>query len=368
MINYAKSKFTMLRERLLHYQANRCIAKGGVDIGAKLSDSEQQRKKKLVLFYSSRNNYEMLEKEVIPYLNNEGYSIVNVDDKSSDEQKERGRKICRKHNIAFLENTGRGLQCATKTVSDYLVEVNCEAEWLVHMTHDNFPLIDDFFSKLDKLVSNSDFSSFGCIGFNHLDLGKKTAKSFSSWKSGKNVIGMVGLARLAKIGDQKGYWYDPKTIHLDWSVWGQPFSVEVIPYMSFALNLQLFREHITVTDRLKLFFWGDDLCMQFLRKGIENICVPCFYTLNRQDLKAKHDIPTVSASGSKKGDDFHFEPYGDHFEYWSDVWGWNLKERESFSDVLSQYRGTLLESFYNHDIRNGPLKTYNNLVSDEVIS
>lgn len=50
-------------------------------------------KNNLIVYVSSRNNYDMLEGEVlkIPF---EGFEFVNVDDGSSPEEVAKGREIC----------------------------------------------------------------------------------------------------------------------------------------------------------------------------------------------------------------------------------------------------------------------------------
>ena len=41
----------------------------------------------LIIYVSSKNNYEMLENEVLKNINTEGFEFINVDDNSILEQK-----------------------------------------------------------------------------------------------------------------------------------------------------------------------------------------------------------------------------------------------------------------------------------------
>lgn len=67
-------------------------------------------KKNLIVFVSSRNNYSMLENEVLKNIKLEGFELVNIDDCSIEEELEKGNKICKENNIVFLKNKSRGVQ------------------------------------------------------------------------------------------------------------------------------------------------------------------------------------------------------------------------------------------------------------------
>ena len=60
---------------------------------------------KLAIFISSKNNYEMLENEVLKNNDFENFELINVDDSSNKDQYELGIKICKKYNIKFLKQT-----------------------------------------------------------------------------------------------------------------------------------------------------------------------------------------------------------------------------------------------------------------------
>ncbi len=79
-------------------------------------------KDNLIIYVSSRNNYDMLEGEVLKNIDREGFEFINVDDKSSSEEIEKGKNICSKHGIVFLENKSRGVQMATQTLIDFVNE------------------------------------------------------------------------------------------------------------------------------------------------------------------------------------------------------------------------------------------------------
>jgi hypothetical protein len=54
-------------------------------------------KDNLIIYVSSRNNYDMLEGEVLKNINFEGFEFINVDDKSCEEEIIKGKEIYAKN-------------------------------------------------------------------------------------------------------------------------------------------------------------------------------------------------------------------------------------------------------------------------------
>ena len=48
-------------------------------------------KDNLIIYVSSRNNYDMLEHEVLKNINFEGFEFINVDDRSSEKEITKGK-------------------------------------------------------------------------------------------------------------------------------------------------------------------------------------------------------------------------------------------------------------------------------------
>ena len=78
----------------------------------------------IIIYVSSRNNYDMLSGEVLKNINTEGFEFINVDDDSSAEEIEKGKNICQENDIVFLENKSRGVQMATQTLIDFINDNN----------------------------------------------------------------------------------------------------------------------------------------------------------------------------------------------------------------------------------------------------
>ena len=64
--------------------------------------------KKIGLLFTSRNNYDLLD-FWMQKVNTEGFSILNIDEDSTEENKSKGREICKKHNIIYMDREERGM-------------------------------------------------------------------------------------------------------------------------------------------------------------------------------------------------------------------------------------------------------------------
>ena len=65
--------------------------------------------KSVGIFLISKNNYEFLDKYWSENFNYEGYEVLNIDEGSSDEQRELGRRMCEERGIIYLDRREPGL-------------------------------------------------------------------------------------------------------------------------------------------------------------------------------------------------------------------------------------------------------------------
>ena len=107
----------------------------------------------------------MLENEVLQNINTENYELINIDDNSTQIQKSYGEKICKENNIIYLDNNGCGVQMATQTLVEFVLNFRPKCKWLICFQHDNWPITENFFSKLDKLIDSGFMDEFGACGF-----------------------------------------------------------------------------------------------------------------------------------------------------------------------------------------------------------
>ena len=132
----------------------------------------------IIIYVSSRNNYDMLSGEVLKNINTEGFEFINVDDKSSDEEISKGKEICKDNNIVFLENEVRGVQHATNTLIHYIKKNRPECKWVFCFQHDVYPITENFFTRISKLIDDGKLDEFGTLGFNRIDMGKYTKHAY----------------------------------------------------------------------------------------------------------------------------------------------------------------------------------------------
>ena len=319
-----------------------------------------QVKDNLIIYVSSKNNYEMLEHEVFKNLNTEGFEFINVDDNSIDPEKEKGKDICVKHGVLFLQNKGNGVQLATQTIIDYINENRPFCKWVICFQHDNWPISKDFFKRISALISNGKMEQFGGCGFNVLDSGDFTSQnSLQRFNSGDRVLGYLGLAHLSVLDN----WIRNICVNrwnLELNKWYRPFSIEIPVWAIIGINVNLWNSYIKATQAYQFHLWYPDIAMQFLKNNIQQIIFPDLYCFNEQKLKEKYGMNSNSAIGAQNGQEKYFGSYGPHLKNFEDRWGWdyeNINKQDAGKQRL--YQGTLIEKYRNHNINNGPYLSYN---------
>jgi len=339
---------------------------------------------RLAIFLSSKNNYEMLENEVLKNNNFEGFELINVDDNSTNEQLNLGRKICKKYNIKFLVNKKIGIQWAFQT----LIE-NCSKnyEWIICIQHDCYPISNDFFKRINKLINKNKIDNFGALGFNFLQEHPRNSdlnKQIDDFFNGKKSLGCLGLMHftmkhffLKKIFLPKRTLSKYPTIPndnflrkiiyninkhnlLDNEKFKKPFIIEIPFWPIIGINVKLWKKLIIPTDQLKLHMWFPDIMMTFNKNNYPCLVLPDLYCLNNQKLKLKYGIlrNSAKANTNKFQSNNFFGEYGSHLKYFKNKWGWDYENVRwtLTSKILKKYHGTLIERFYKHDIYKGPLE------------
>ena len=100
--------------------------------------------KKLGIFFTTRNNYVMLE-DWLKTVDYEGFEILNIDEDSTDEQKIFGKKICEQYNVKYIDREKRGFINNVATAHKYFKSL--DIHWGFWLHHDCYPLTDKFFDK-----------------------------------------------------------------------------------------------------------------------------------------------------------------------------------------------------------------------------
>lgn len=315
--------------------------------------------KNLIIYVSSHNNYDMLEGEVLN-IDFEGFEFINVDDASSDEEITKGKSICEKHGVVYLQNKGRGVQMATQTLIDFVNENRPECKYILCFQHDVIPISKDFFKTISTYISQGKLDYFGGIGFNVLDNGKYTKDSYKRFKQGDNVLGMIGLSHLS-VADASKRWMSPghnkRALELNLDKWGSPFIIEFPAWMCVGINVNAWNEVVVPTEEYQFHLWFPDVAMQLNKGNKPLLIIPSLYCLNQQEVKSKYGISENSAHGAKRGEAYHFGEYS-NFKAWKQRWGWDYENAKN-TFPSKKYEGTLLYEYYKHNNDNGPLRNYN---------
>ena len=350
------------------------------------------------IMYSSFNNYDLLE-EVLNTINYEGFPVINIDDHSIEEEIELGKKLCKKHNIEFIHNSGKGVQLA---VDDAITIMSKKygVDWVFCFQQDIFPLTENFFSRFQSLVDEYDLPNVGAIGFNVLDDDKDgyCLNALSDYHQGKKVNGLMGIfflsdskydifripffkwakeyARSLIKGVKRrfflGYrWFSPRTFNNYNSVvkkYNGVFCIDLPMWAGVAINVKHWQKHIKPDSNYIFHMWFNDIAMQFLSSNIEIAVTSNLYLLNRQSLKEKYGFHRSSAQAGKDGNAKHVEKYGRHLEVFKEKWGFDYEEvRSSYPQVRNRYINTLVDQFYMHNCRKGPIKLYQKKMKSKVL-
>lgn len=314
----------------------------------------------IIVYVSSRNNYDMLENEVLKNINTEGFEFINVDDNSCANELSKGKAICKQHEIVFLNNKDRGVQMATQTLIDFVNENRPNCKWIVCFQHDIYPVSKNFFSQLDKYIQSDKLNDFGIVGFNVLDHGDYTLNSYDLFQQGDSPLGMIGMCHLS-VQDRSKRWLCTKqqTELLKQYTWKTPFIVEFPMWAAVGINVNNWNKHIIATNQYHFHLWLPDIAMQFNYKNKACLILPDLYCLNNQALKEKYSINKNSAQGAIQGNDYHFGEYS-NFNAWKERWGWHYEDIvNDFEQIKDNYTDTLIWDYYHHDISTGPLKSFN---------
>lgn len=318
--------------------------------------------KNIIVYVSSRNNYDMLAGEVLKNIKLNGCEFINIDDKSDDAEIVKGKKICHEQSIVFLENKSRGVQWATQTLVDFIHEHRPECKWIFCFQHDNYPITENFFSRIDTLIKNGSLEQFGALGFNVLDDGRYTGDALKKWENKEEPLGMLGLCHLSE-HDASKRWLCPsqqgRVLSKKHARFRNPFIIEIPMWAAVGINIQAWERSVTPTTDYQFHLWFPDVMMQLNKANYPCLILPKLYCINRQDLKRKYDIPVNSAQAAKKGDSYHFGEYGPHLENFKKRWGWDYEDVENtYEKVRDQYKDLIFEQYYTHRIRRGPLKSF----------
>ncbi len=353
-------------------------------------------KKNIGIVYSSFNNYSMFENEVLKRVNFNNYPVINIDDHSFPEEQEKGRNICLRNNIIFQINKKKGVQHALNQGIEYL-KSNFNCEWVFCLQQDIFPSNTNFFINFEKYISDFDTSEIGALGFNCIEKGQNhyTNNSYEIFQKNGHADGFLGVFFLSDtknhfkkmsfiwflitklllmFGSQKykskaknyiigkrafceNYFHNFKKFKKNYS---GLFAIELPCWAGIAVNVNLWQRIIRPKDKFIFHLWFPDIAMQFLNANIYIAVTSDLYLTNDQKIKEKYGFHSNSAIAGMKNQTNHVEEYGPHLINFKHDWGFDyINSLTELPNVIFKYKNTLVEKFYNHNCRKGPIRIWN---------
>ena len=353
-------------------------------------------KKKIGIIYSSFNNYDLLKYEGLNKVDFCGYPVVNIDDHSNLDEQKKGIKICFENNIHYELNKGKGLQLAVNQGIEYLSK-NYDCEWVFCFQQDIFPMEKTFFHDFEKKIENKNYNEIGGMGFNVLSRDKiyMNEEVVDNYKKGKNVKGFMGVFVLSDtkkmfhklpiyiylrnkvidlIGNKKlkkkakdslpKFRVFCPTSFKDFDKISQKyngiFACEIPMWGAVAINVKNWINFIKPSNDFIFHLWFPDIAFQFMNSGKWIAVDSELFLLNDQFSKEKHGFHWSSAhAGRDKNFSFQIEEYGNHLIKWKEKWGFDYDNPfKEYISVKDKYKDTIIDKFYNHDCRDGPLKKF----------
>ena len=353
-------------------------------------------KKNIGLIYSSFNNYDLLEHEVLNRVDFEDYPVINIDDKSDEKNYLIGKKICEENKIYCEVNKKKGVQFAVSQGIDFLRK-KYDVKWAFCLQQDIYPLGKNFFSDFDKMTSNIDEKKIGAIGFNIISkdgiyMDKKAIKNYydgkkpSGWlgilpfSSGENKFDDLKLKYKLKYiyykilsnkknDENKKNLFLASRVFCEYSIknfakiaklYKGLFAIDLPMWGAIAINVNNWCKYIKPREGYKFHLWFPDIGFQFLKNNIWLATHSEFYMQNDQKIKEKYGYIWSSAHAGRSENNNQVEKYGDHLKIFKDYWNFEYENVFEFKEIiLKKYKNTLIEKFMLHDFRNGPIKNFN---------
>ncbi len=349
-------------------------------------------RKKIGILYSSYNNYDLLENEVLKRVNFENYPVINIDDRSNSKNFKIGKKICKENNIHFESNKNKGVQYALDQGVDFLKR-KYGVEWVFCLQQDIYPLGKNFFSRFEKMISNIDVRSVGAIGFNVISkdgiyMDKNIMKKYFD---GKKISGWLGQFPLSGTG--KNFYdlvFKDKIKYLIYSIlknnkkkneillssrvfcerstkdflkisklYKGLFGIDMPMWGAIAINVDNWCKYIKPRKGYIFHLWFPDIGFQFLKNNIWLTTHSEFYMQNDQKIKEKYGYKWSSAHAGRDKNNTQVENYGDHLEVFKNYWNFSYENISFYKKyILENYKETLIEKLLLHDYRKGPLKIF----------
>tara|TARA_B100002051_G_C16676535_1_gene607411 strand:+ start:361 stop:1419 length:1059 start_codon:yes stop_codon:yes gene_type:complete len=346
----------------------------------------------------------MLEKEVIKRSFLDDQITINVDDFSTNYDISKAETVCKKNNIYFLKNKKKGVQNAIQTAIDWMNIEGKKVDWILVLQHDIFPGNKDFYKKLNNTLKNSNLNKVGLLGFNVVgdENDWATNNSLEDFLNNKKPNGYLGVPFLCDTKIEykrvrkssyiiflilkllnKTYFrkYNfVKRINEKYRIHSNAkrdfcptqfkdfdkfvnkfptlFTIDLPVWAGVAINVDAWEKVIKPCDELQFMHWAPDVAMQFLVNNYHSAVSRDLYLINDQKCKEKYGFwrsspdKNVLLDPSKN----QLDETNLFDKVFKERWGFSYGNvKNEYPKLSERYRNTLVEKYFNHDIRNGPL-------------
>ena len=341
-------------------------------------------KNKFGIMLVSRNNPQMINEWNSLY-DYKDYEVLNIDESTLEESAELTKKNCIECNIKYLpvDKGKTGLSNNLIQADTYFNHKGIN--WILYMHHDAYPLGVETLKKLSKYIQKPGLEKFGVVGFNVLN----GVLDLPHWNEDHTPLRTTARCPL-ELGD--GWYRCQLSSRINYkNPTKKTFAVESVMWTTALVNSNIFKENIEIDDRFVMFHSWDDIAFQFLYKNIYNIVIPDIHFGHDQRLKLKYELPLSSPQINNKTVK-HLYGRNDHLDVWKSKWGfsWDINKskrlgvdlnspwfmrvmryffkkhitslptvaRDEYLLVRDKYKNTLIDEFYKHDPKQGPIRYF----------
>ena len=340
-------------------------------MGDKKTMSSNWNKPSIGIFMTSRNNYDYMDavwaKKTLIDCDINNCKVLNIDEDSTKEEKQKGKILCKKYNIIYMDRDKPGMHHNIDTAIRFFGE---NVKYLIWFQHDCWPIQKDFFYKVNELVSQDKLSKFGLLTFNAIaqNIFKRDGQFdmvMNEYRNGKKPLGVLTRSHLESVATGDYYYCGYKvknriTKPISKEKFSKPFACSEANFFAQGVNVKTYKKYININRPFYYFKSWDDISLQFLFNNVYNMALPDLYVEHRPDSKRNFDLPYLSVKPVNKGKTKFHNPSGHDPEEWIKIWGWHHSHPSQFEKIKSRYKGTLLYEFYKYNyVKNGPLEVFN---------
>ncbi len=321
------------------------------------------------IFMTSRNNYDYMDKvwveKTLIECDVNNIKVLNIDEDSTDEEKQKGRDMCKRRGITYMDREEPGMHHNIDTAIRFFGK---DIKYLIWFQHDCWPIQKDFFYRLNELVSQNKLLEFGLITFNTIaqNMFKHDGQFdviMKEFKDGKKPLGVLTRCHLESVATGDLYYCGYKVPNrirkpISKKLFSKPFACAEANFFAQGVNVEMYKKHIDINRPFYYFKSWDDISLQFLLHNIYNLALPGLYTEHRPDSKRKFDLPYLSIKPVNKGNTKYHNSSGHNPKEWIKYWGWDMAKPKTFEKVKNKYKGTLLYKFYKYDYTKGPMRSF----------